>query len=105
MTSGPADIPIKSFHNVKEQDFKVFTKSDTSTHMFLKFSQPGPAMNSFYYDTMHENDDAYIDTIENVIDFLLNTKKGLYWTLAFELAEDSRFKALIMEDSIYAHHV
>jgi hypothetical protein len=105
MTSGPADIPIKSFHDVKEQDFKVITMSDTSGHMFLKLSQPGSAMNSFYYNNMHENDDAYIDTIEEVIDILLNTKKVLYWSSAFELAEDSRFKALIMEDSVYANHV
>jgi hypothetical protein len=105
MTSGPADIPIKSFHDVKEQDFTVITMSDTSNHMFLKLSQPGSAMNSFYYDTMHENDNAYIDTIEDAINFLLNTKKVLYWDSALELAKDSRFKALIMEDSIYAHHV
>jgi hypothetical protein len=54
---------------------------------------------------MHKNDDAYIDTIEDVINFLMNTKKVLYWSSAFELALDSRFKALIMEDSVYANHV
>jgi hypothetical protein len=54
---------------------------------------------------MHKNDDAYIDTIEDVINFLMNKKKVLYWSSAFELALDSRFKALIMEDSVYANHV
>jgi hypothetical protein len=47
MTSGPADIQIKSFPDVKEQDLKVVLMSDTSGHMFLKLSQPGSAMNSF----------------------------------------------------------
>jgi hypothetical protein len=88
MTSGPPSTPIESFHDIIEQNYKVVTMHSTSNHRFLKLSQPGTAMNEYYYRNMEDNDDAYVPNVDAAVKKMLSEDKVLFFSSSFGLAHD-----------------
>lgn len=73
--------------------------------MYLRTSQPGTDMNSYYYNKMDGREDAFAPNINAAIERMLTQEKVLFFGSAFAFAHDHRFVPLVMKDSIHGHHV
>ena len=80
MTSGPKETSIKSFDDVIKGEYKVVVEADTSMEIFLKTADPGSAMHQFYYESMENNPDSYVDDLPASIDALYEREKTLTFT-------------------------
>ena len=52
MTTGPKELPIRSFEDILRSDYRVFTVEGGATVETLANSKPGTAMHKVYYETM-----------------------------------------------------
>jgi hypothetical protein len=75
MTSGPPTNSIKSFHDIIAHNYRVVTQHSDSNHGYLKLSQKETPMNTYYYNSMHNNDDAYVPNIEAGAELMLSGDK------------------------------
>ena len=64
MTSGPAPVPIRSFRDVIDRDYRVVVRGSTSNHEFLKTAREGTPMHEYYYNYMDGNPDAFTSSIK-----------------------------------------
>ncbi len=61
MTTGSTPIPVRSFQDVIDRRYRVIVEAGTVQHELLKMAEPGSAMHSVYYDTMHGKPEAYAE--------------------------------------------
>ena len=80
MTSGPIETSIKSFDDVIKGEYKVVVEAATSMEIFMRTAEPGSAMHQVYYETMENNDDAYVADLPASIDALYEREKTLTFT-------------------------
>ena len=102
MTSMPPTVPIKSFQDVIDRDYKVVTRPGTSNHEFLKTSAVGSPMHSFYYENMHEDPTAFIPKLGDALSYIRDNEKTLlYAPMINILGKSGDYEMLIMHDTIY----
>ena len=80
MTSGPIETSIKSFDDVIKGEYKVVVEAATPMEIFMRTAEPGSAMHQVYYETMENNDDAYVADLPASIDALYEREKTLTFT-------------------------
>ena len=80
MTSGPKENTIKSFDDVIKGEYKVVVEAATSMEIFMRTADPGSAMHQVYYETMENNEEAFVDGLVASIDALYDREKTLTFT-------------------------
>jgi ABC-type amino acid transport substrate-binding protein len=103
MTSGPPDVPIRSFQDVLDRKYEVVVLDGSSNQMFLKTSHEGSAMHKLYYTAMEGNPNAQVQSNEEGKESALTRDKTLLFTSALTILGDERFIPLRLTDAIYGH--
>ena len=80
MTSGPKDSTIKSFADVIKGEYKVVVEDSTSMQIFMETARPGTAMHQVYYETMENNPDSFVTSLDESLDVLFSNDKTLTFT-------------------------
>ena len=102
MTTRPSPVPIRSFQDVIDGDYKVITRPGTSNHEFLKTAAVGSIMHKFYYGNMHNDPSSFIPKLEDALAYIQNNEKTLLYAPEINILDKSKeFEMLIMEETIY----
>jgi hypothetical protein len=102
MTSGPSDVPIRSFQDVLDQAYKVVAVDGWAAHMTLQTSAVGSAMNKVFYNNEMEGDpSAIVSTTEEAKNIALYLEKTLFFAFELVVVGDDRFIPLIINDALY----
>ena len=101
MTSGPSPVPIRSFQDVLDRNYKVVTRPGTSNHEFLKTAAVGTPMYKFYYGSMHDDPTSFIPKLGDALAYIqANEKTLLYAPFVNILGKSKDFEMLIMQETI-----
>ena len=101
MTSGPSPVPIESFQDVIDGDYKVITRPGTSNHEFLKTAAKGSAMHKFYYGFMHNDPTSFIPKLGDALTYIQTHEKTLLYAPEINiLGKTKDFEILIMQETI-----
>jgi hypothetical protein len=103
MTSGPSDIPIRSFQDVLDRKYKVVVVDGSSNQNFLKTAREGSAMHETYYTAMDENPSALVQSNEGGKKETLAREKTLFFVSVLSILGDDQFIALRLTDAIYGY--
>ena len=101
MTSGPSPVPIRSFQDVIDRDYKVITRPGTSNHEFLKAAAEGSAMHEFYYGYMHDDPTSFIPKLGDALAYIQANEKALLYAPEINiLGQTKDFEMVIMQETI-----
>ena len=103
MTSGPSEIPIRTFEDVVHHDYKVVTGTPYYEQV-LASARPGTAKNKVfngYFESMNDMDDAMKEVVNNPKTLCYATPSSQIGQTPSQKALGEQTIALKMDDEVY----
>ena len=115
MTSGPPQVPIRSFRDVLKTGATVLTRANTGSYLRLQHARNGTAMREYYEKRIRDSDKFLVDSTVNALKRVSKLTAAsnvpaffFGWGIAYinyrdELPDNGEhFYALSLEDSVPA---